>query len=64
MLESFLDRLYGDQRRAAFIVHGVGSGALRGAVRERLEQDRAYVEAFRPGTMEEGGDRLTVVTLK
>lgn len=63
MTESFLDRLYGASARAAFIVHGVGTGALREAVRELLRDRGDYVHSYRSGTTEEGGDRLTVVTL-
>ena len=31
LAEAFLDRMYGDAEPCAFIVHGVGSGALREA---------------------------------
>ncbi|MBO6938980.1 MAG: Smr/MutS family protein [Deltaproteobacteria bacterium] len=64
MTESFLDRMYGADEPAAYIVHGVGTGALRDAIRERLERDQSYVASFRKGTREEGGDRLTVVELR
>ena len=64
MTESFLDRMYGADEVAAYIVHGVGTGALRDAVRKRLERDQSYVASYRAGTREEGGDRLTVVELR
>ena len=64
LAESFLDRMYGDSQRTAYILHGLGSGALRDAIREQLGRDGTYVASFRPGTREEGGDRFTVVTLK
>ena len=63
LTESFLDRVYGASARAAFLVHGVGTGALREAVRELLRERSDYVQSYRSGTTEEGGDRLTVVTL-
>ncbi len=63
MTESFLDRLYGAAEPVAYVVHGVGTGALRDAIRERLRQGSTYVRELRPGTAEEGGDRLTVVYL-
>jgi len=44
------------------IVHGRGSGALRAAVRAYLA-DSPYANAFAPGTPEEGGDGVTVVSL-
>jgi DNA mismatch repair protein MutS2 len=63
LLESFLDRLYGTNEKVGFIVHGIGSGALRDAVRDYLRDATRYVKQFRPGNREEGGDRLTVVAM-
>ncbi|MEZ5066165.1 MAG: endonuclease MutS2 [bacterium] len=45
------------------IIHGKGTGALRGAVTEQLKQDRR-VKAFRLGQPAEGGDGVTLVELK
>jgi DNA mismatch repair protein MutS2 len=64
LLESSLDRLYGRDESIAFIDHGVGSGALRDAVRNYLERPSPYVASVRPGTAEEGGERITVVILR
>lgn len=64
MVDAFLDRLYGASEPAAYVLHGVGSGALRDAIRAHLRQARDYVRQLRPGSLEEGGDRLTVVTLR
>ena len=64
LAEAFLDRMYGAAESNAFIVHGVGSGALRVAIHEHLSRDAAYVEGFRPATQEEGGPQVTVVSLK
>jgi DNA mismatch repair protein MutS2 len=64
MAESFLDRMYGANEGVAYILHGVGTGALRDAIRELLRSDASYVRSFRGGSREEGGDRLTVVSLK
>jgi DNA mismatch repair protein MutS2 len=64
MAEAFLDRMYGAAESAAFIIHGVGSGALRGAIHEHLSRDAAYVEGFRPATQDEGGPQVTVVSMK
>lgn len=64
LTESFLDRAYGQERHLATLVHGVGSGALRDAVRHHLKSGLArWVKSFRPGTIEEGGDRVTIVLL-
>ena len=64
LAETFLDRMYGAAESNAFIVHGVGSGALRTAIHEHLARDAAYVEGFRQATQEEGGPQVTVVSLK
>ena len=64
LLESFLDGLYGKNMSHAFLQHGIGSGALRDAVREHLAGLSGYVVSFRAGAREEGGERVTVVTLR
>ncbi len=64
MAESFLDRMYGANESVAYVLHGVGTGALRDAIRELLRGDASYVRSFRSGSREEGGDRLTVISLK
>jgi len=64
LAEAFLDRMYGAAESNAFIVHGVGSGALRTAIHEHLARDDAYVEGFRQATQDEGGPQVTVVSLK
>lgn len=64
LLETFLDRLYGASEPHAFILHGVGTGALREAVRDVLARSGSYVRSHRPGTSDEGGPRLTVVELR
>jgi DNA mismatch repair protein MutS2 len=65
MTESFLDRMFGRSERVAYLLHGVGSGALRDALREHLGQHvEQYVERTRPGSIEEGGERITVVYLR
>jgi DNA mismatch repair protein MutS2 len=62
MLESFLDRAMHDGQRAVVVVHGHGSGAVRDRVREELKRSR-YIERFRPGRQDEGGDGATIVWL-
>jgi DNA mismatch repair protein MutS2 len=58
-----LDRAAGEGRDRLEIVHGHGTGALRDAVREHLRAS-PYGVGFAPGTAEEGGDGVTVVTLR
>lgn len=62
MLETFLDRALNDGQRAVVVVHGHGSGAVRDRVRDELKRSR-YVERFRAGRQDEGGDGVTVVWL-
>ena len=44
------------------IIHGLGTGALRDAVR-RHAADHPGVQSVRPGQRGEGGDGATIVTL-
>ncbi len=64
LLDTFLDRMYGRDESIAYIEHGFGSGALREAVRDHLARPSAYVASVRSGAADEGGERVTVVTLR
>lgn len=58
-LESFLDEKYLDNFDGIFVIHGHGTGALKRAVRGHLTES-PYVDEFRPGERDEGGDGVTV----
>jgi len=62
-VDAFLDAMLRDGADAAFIIHGFGTGALRDAIRAHLDGSR-YVERWRPGDREEGGDGVTVAWLR
>lgn len=62
-LRSALDSLYSTEAKELTIVHGHGTGALKKAIREELSSS-AYIQSFRPGAREEGGDGVTVALLK
>ncbi len=62
-VEQHLDRALGNGEETVSILHGYGTGALKQAVREYLDRS-AYVRMYRPGSDEEGGDGVTVVSLK
>jgi DNA mismatch repair protein MutS2 len=62
-LEAFLDRTALEGADTVFVIHGHGTGALRKAVREYLATS-AYVARFRPGGAGEGGDGVSVVSLR
>ncbi|MBE3549802.1 MAG: Smr/MutS family protein [Brockia lithotrophica] len=61
-LEHYLDRALLAGYSRVRVIHGLGTGALRRAVRERL-RELPYVRAFRAGGEGEGGEGATVVEL-
>lgn len=62
-LERFLDRALLGARNRVRVVHGHGTGRLRGAIRKCLERHPA-VTRYRPGHADEGGDGATMVILE
>jgi DNA mismatch repair protein MutS2 len=62
-LQSFLDRAALEGGDTVFVIHGHGTGALRKTVREYLATS-PYVERFRAGGAGEGGDGVSVISLK
>ncbi len=58
-VEAYLDRLLRADIRAASVLHGKGTGALREAVRSYLASSRS-VQAFRSAPAQEGGDGVTL----
>ena len=63
LLEQFLDRASLGGLREVRVIHGLGTGRLRDAVRECLAR-HPLVEGFRAGEPHEGRDGATVVTLR
>ncbi|MCH7709168.1 MAG: Smr/MutS family protein, partial [Myxococcales bacterium] len=61
-LEKALDAATQEGRAALTIVHGIGTGALRRAIRESLARS-PYVGRFMPGSADEGGEGVTVAQL-
>jgi DNA mismatch repair protein MutS2 len=57
-----LDRAASAGRVHLVVIHGIGTGVLRRAVREHLA-DSPYVKRFLPGAPEEGGEGVTTVDL-
>jgi DNA mismatch repair protein MutS2 len=62
-VEAFLDRTALEGADTVYIIHGHGTGALRKVVREYLATS-PYVGRFRAGGAGEGGDGVSVVSLK
>jgi DNA mismatch repair protein MutS2 len=63
LVESFVDRLYGADARAGYVLHGHGSGALRDAIRRHLREHVKLVAQCSAAEPEDGGDALTVFQL-
>ena len=61
-LEDYLDAAYMAGLPFVRIIHGKGTGALRQAVRERLN-GHPLVKKYARGGEKEGGDGVTVVSL-
>lgn len=62
-LEPFISHAAAAGLREVRVIHGIGTGRLRDAVREELER-HPLVESHRPGEPHEGRDGATVVTLR
>jgi DNA mismatch repair protein MutS2 len=63
MLEPFINHAVASGLGEVRVIHGVGTGRLRDAVREELGR-HPLVEGQRPGEPHEGRDGATVVSLK
>jgi DNA mismatch repair protein MutS2 len=61
-LEAFFDMRMKEGHSRVFILHGHGTGMLKKAIRESAKNNK-YVESFRAGEKDEGGDAFTVVEL-
>ncbi len=61
-LEEFLDQAYLTNQSEVRVIHGVGSGALRRAVREYLSTS-PYCSGFREAEPQAGGAGATIVQI-
>jgi DNA mismatch repair protein MutS2 len=62
-LEYYLDRAYLSGLPYVRVIHGIGTGRLRSAVRQEL-QSHPHVESFQAGGANEGGDGVTVIQFR
>lgn len=58
-LDGFLDSKFLESFNGVIVIHGHGTGALKRAVRGHLAES-PYVDDFRPGEQDEGGDGVTI----
>lgn len=63
LFEEYLDRANAANMSKVKIIHGIGSGALRSAIRERLKK-LSYVSSFKDGDYYDGGSAVTIVEFK
>jgi DNA mismatch repair protein MutS2 len=62
-IDAFVDHVAEMGLHAFYIVHGHGTGVLKTGIRRHLRHLK-YVESFKPGGRNEGGDGCTVVKIK
>ncbi len=60
MLDSYITKAHASGYSFVYIVHGVGTGALKGAIRRRL-REYPFVKSFRSANADEGGSGVTIV---
>lgn len=59
-LEVYLDNAFASQMATVKIIHGIGSGALRKACRNKLSK-LSYVKSYKDGDYYDGGSAVTIV---
>lgn len=62
-LESYLDAALLNNYSSVKIIHGLGTGQLKNAVRERLKKMK-FVKSYGNGDYHDGGGAVTIVVLK
>ena len=62
-IDKYLDDAYIANLNFLTIIHGKGTGILRKNIHEFLK-NHSYVKEYRLGSLNEGGDGVTIVTMK
>lgn len=62
-VERFIDKAWMNDERVVVVVHGHGTGRIKTALRNFL-QECSYPLRFRPGTTGEGGDGATIIVFE
>ena len=63
MMEEYLDRANAAHMSTVKVIHGIGTGTLRSALRQRLKK-LSYVKSFKDGDYYDGGSAVTIVEFK
>ena len=63
ILDKYIDDVYLSSIYEVSIIHGKGTGALRRAISEYLKTNK-HVDSFRFGENSEGGNGVTIITMK
>lgn len=62
-MEEYLDAANAANLSSVKVIHGIGTGALRKALRERIKK-LSYVKSFNDGDFYDGGSAVTIVEFK
>ena len=63
LMEEYLDAANAANLTSVKVIHGIGTGALRKALRERIKK-LSYVKSFNDGDFYDGGSAVTIVEFK
>lgn len=62
-VEEYLDKANAAKMNSVKIIHGIGTGALRSALRNRMKK-LSYIKSFKDGDYYDGGSAVTIVEFK
>ena len=63
LMEEYLDKANAAHMSSVKVIHGIGSGALRSALRNRMNKLK-YIDKIHDGDYYDGGSAVTIVEFK
>ncbi|MBQ1533206.1 MAG: Smr/MutS family protein [Erysipelotrichaceae bacterium] len=63
MMEEYLDKANAAHMSSVKVIHGIGTGQLRTALRNRMKK-LSYIKSFKDGDYYDGGSAVTIVEFK